>query len=44
VQWLNIIALWLRHESTDTTHRYVEIDLSMKGNAFARLEAPDAKL
>lgn len=26
----NIIALWLGHESTNTTHRYVEADLAMK--------------
>ena len=26
----NVIALWLGHESTTTTHRYVEADLAMK--------------
>lgn len=26
----NIIALWLGHESPNTTHRYVEADLAMK--------------
>jgi len=40
----NVIALWLGHESTNTTHRYVEADLSMKERALARLEAPDTKL
>lgn len=40
----NVIALWLGHESTNTTHRYVEADLSMKEKALARLEAPDTKL
>ena len=40
----NIIALWLGHESTNTTHRYVEADLAMKEKALARLEAPDTKL
>lgn len=40
----NIIALWLGHESTNTTHRYVEANLEMKENALARLEAPDIKL
>ena len=40
----NIIALWLGHESMNTTHRYVEADLAMKEKALARLEAPDTKL
>ena len=33
----NVIALWLGHESTNTTHRYVEADLAMKEKALARL-------
>ena len=36
----NVIALRLGHESTTTTHRYVEADLAMKEKALARLEAP----
>jgi len=40
----NVIALWLGHESTNTTHRYVEADLGMKQKALARLEAPDTKV
>jgi len=40
----NVIALWLGHESTTTTHRYVEADLAMKKKALARLEAPDTKM
>lgn len=40
----NVIALWLGHESTTTTHRYVEADLTMKENALARLEAPDTTI
>ena len=40
----NIIALWLGHESTNTTHRYVEANLERKEKALARLEAPDIKL
>jgi len=39
----NVIALWLGHESTTTTHRYVEADLAMKEKALARLKAPDSK-
>lgn len=40
----NVIALWLGHESTNTTHRYVEADLAMKEKALARLEAPAIKM
>jgi site-specific recombinase XerD len=40
----NVIALWLGHESTTTTHRYVEADLAMKEKALARLEAPDTNM
>ena len=40
----NVIALWLGHESTNTTHRYVEADLEMKKKALARLEAPATKM
>ena len=40
----NVIALWLGHESTNTTHRYVEADLTMKEKALARIEAPRTKM
>ena len=40
----NVIALWLGHESPNTTHRYVEADLGMKQKALARLQAPDTKV
>jgi site-specific recombinase XerD len=40
----NVIALWLGHESSNTTHRYVEADLAMKQKALARLEAPNTKV
>jgi len=40
----NVIALWLGHESPNTTHRYVEADLAMKEQALARLKPPDTKL
>ena len=40
----NVIALWLGHESTTTTHRYVEADLAMKEKALARLEEPNTKM
>jgi len=40
----NIIALWLGHESPNTTHRYVEADLAMKEKALARLQEPETHL
>lgn len=40
----NVIALWLGHESVNTTHRYVEADLAMKEKALARLEEPQTKI
>ena len=40
----NIIALWLGHESVNTTHQYVEADLSMKESALGNIEEPDTKL
>lgn len=35
---LTVIALWLGHESTETTHQYVEADLVMKEQALSRIE------
>jgi site-specific recombinase XerD len=35
---LTVIALWLGHESTETTHQYVEANLAMKDEALAKLE------
>jgi site-specific recombinase XerD len=40
---VNVIALWLGHESPSTTHMYVEADLAMKERALSRLEAPGVK-
>ncbi len=40
----NVIALWLGHESMNTTHRYVEANLAMKEKALARLEPPSTKM
>ncbi|MDZ4755971.1 MAG: tyrosine-type recombinase/integrase [Phycisphaerae bacterium] len=37
---ITVIALWLGHESTATTHMYVEADLAMKERALSRLPAP----
>lgn len=38
---ITVIALWLGHESTATTHMYVEADLAMKERALAKLREPD---
>ena len=39
---LSVIALWLGHESLETTHLYVEADLAMKERALAKVEAPSS--
>lgn len=39
---ITVIALWLGHESTATTHMYVEADLAMKERALEKLNEPDA--
>jgi integrase/recombinase XerD len=35
---LTVIAIWLGHESTETTHLYVEANLAMKEKALSRIE------
>lgn len=35
---ITVIAIWLGHESTETTHIYVEADLAMKEKALSRIE------
>jgi integrase len=35
---LTVIAIWLGHESTETTHMYVEADLALKEKALSRIE------
>jgi len=37
---LSVIAMWLGHESTQTTHQYLDADLEAKKRALSRLEAP----
>jgi integrase/recombinase XerD len=37
------IALWLGHESMNTTHQYVEADLKMKKKTLANLDVPKGK-
>jgi hypothetical protein len=38
------LKTWLWHKSTNTTHRYVEVNLAIKEKALAWLEAPETKL
>ena len=40
---ITVIALWLGHEDTATTHLYVEADLTMKEAALKRLDDPGPK-
>jgi site-specific recombinase XerD len=40
---INVIALWLGHESLSTTHIYLEADLAMKERVLKKLESPPAK-
>ena len=40
---ITVIALWLGHESTATTHMYVEADLTMKKRAIEKIIMPASK-
>lgn len=40
---MTVIALWLGHESPETTHQYVEADLLMKQRALDRIDEPVLK-
>jgi site-specific recombinase XerD len=40
---ITVLALWLGHESPETTHMYVEADLAMKERALNSLQAPAVK-
>ena len=40
---LSVIALWLGHESSSTTHIYLDADLSMKEKALRKVQGPDAR-
>jgi integrase/recombinase XerD len=37
---LTVIAMWLGHETTQTTHQYLDADLESKKRALDRLESP----
>jgi integrase/recombinase XerD len=39
-----VIALWLGHESIETTHIYLEADLATKERALAKLVPPDGSV
>lgn len=41
---ISAITLWVVNESPVITHHYVEVDLSMKERALAKLHEPDAKI
>ncbi len=38
------IALWLGHESIETTHMYVQADLALKQEALAKLDPVDGTM
>jgi site-specific recombinase XerD len=40
---ITVIALWLGHEDTATTHMYVEADLRMKERALASMQEPKTR-
>ena len=40
---ISVIALWLGHESTSTTHMYVQADLKMKELALSKTIEPSSK-
>jgi integrase/recombinase XerD len=39
----SVIALWLGHESVETTQMYMHADLRLKEKALARITAPESK-
>ncbi len=40
---LSVIAMWLGHETVQTTHQYLDADLELKKQALACLESPHVK-
>ena len=40
---LSVIAIWLGHESIQTTHQYLEADLASKRRALEHLRAPNIR-
>ena len=37
---LSVIAMWLGHESIETTHQYMEADLDLKRKALESVKSP----
>jgi site-specific recombinase XerD len=40
---LSVIAMWLGHESIETTHQYLDADLETKRRALDRLQSPKVR-
>jgi len=40
---LSVIAMWLGHETTQTTHQYLDADLEAKKRALACLKPPKTR-
>jgi integrase/recombinase XerD len=40
---LSVIAMWLGHESIETTHQYLDADLETKRRALDRLQSPTVR-
>jgi site-specific recombinase XerD len=40
---ITVIAMWLGHESIETTHVYIDADMTMKTKALASLQEPSRK-
>jgi integrase/recombinase XerD len=40
---ITVIAMWLGHEDSATTHQYIEADLTMKEAALRRINGPSSK-
>lgn len=41
---LTVIAMWLGHESVETTHHYIEADLAMKLKALSAMTQPQTSI
>jgi len=40
---ITVIAIWLGHESIETTHIYVTADMAMKEQALQEMRPPNTK-
>lgn len=43
VKDITVVAMWLGHAQTSTTHQYVEADLDMKERALKKLQSPSLR-